>query len=250
MTKLKVASKRVRPLLGTFVEISLYSEGDFSDLVTDTFEFGQRLEKIFNVHDINSEISLFNLGKSQEPGSHLLSVLNLAQDLEIRSNHAFSSRDEENFLNLNGIAKGYIVDKLVENILRQVPHLQGVINAGGDLRFFNTDHRVANIRMGNKPIFREISLNKNALATSSVAISQSDANSSTNYHKPLARGLRADHTVTVLADYCAIADALTKVALFGSLATIEKCASVFSSQIMIFDAQGDIVEVYSEHEVK
>ncbi|HWU44553.1 MAG TPA: FAD:protein FMN transferase, partial [Bdellovibrio sp.] len=214
MNKSKVASKRVRPLLGTFVEVSLFTEGDFNEAVSKTFELAQSLEQIFNLHDPNSEISQLNARVDDdtfEISASLAEVIERAEQITELSEGAFNPwREGSDYWDLNGIAKGYIVDKMVEYLLQQNSSLSGVINAGGDLRFFNSSEKSVTLRLGSfdEPVVREISLVKNAIATSSPSISVQDEKSSTTYSKSLREGLNSTHSVSVMANECMIADAL------------------------------------------
>ena len=77
-----------------------------------------------------------------------------------------------------------------------------------------------------------------------MGVSLENEQSSTVYGKPVRAGLSPWHSVTVLADDCATADALTKIGLFATPAVTQKCASVFGAQVIIFDAAGTPVEVF------
>ncbi|MGZ3773928.1 MAG: FAD:protein FMN transferase [Pseudobdellovibrionaceae bacterium] len=249
MNRLKSASRRVRPLLGTFVEITIFSEGDLNGVITKAFEVGNFLEKIFNLKDPESEISLFNRFSKRNDKScsdPFKEVMEFANQLNHLSQGAFNAQfGNDQHWDLNGIAKGYIVDKMVETILQNDASLKGVINAGGDLRFFNCSERPITLRLGTyeAPVLRTLVLTKNALATSSLSVSRSDPKSSTHYEQSLRKGLDLQSSVSVLADECMIADGLTKVGLFAKKDILEKCAFIFSAQVVIFDGKGETVEV-------
>lgn len=89
---------------------------------------------------------------------------------------------------------------------------------------------------------------KNAIATSSLNTATNDKHSSTEYSKQLRSGLTPDHTVSVLAHNCMLADALTKVALFAGFEVLQKCAMVFKADILVFDAHGELKEMFKDHE--
>lgn len=260
MNKLKVSSKRVRPLLGTFVEISIFSAGNFDNILTLAYDEAQKLENIFNLKNPKSEIN--NITKTMSP--QLKEVLLVAEKIFIHSEGAFcpyrndlNSTATTNSANsqeydLNGIAKGFIVDQMVEKIMQQDPSLSGVVNAGGDLRFFNRIEKNVHLRLGSmtKPIFRELQLTKNALASSSPSLSQYDAKSSTIYSKNLRQGLDSNPTVSVIADTCMIADALTKVGLMANSNIAQNCCLLYNAQMMIFNAKGELTEVFGRYETE
>lgn len=237
-------------MLGTFVEITLFTEAYLEEAVTSAFEAGLTLEKIFNIHDPSSEISLLNRSSRQSDilvHPSLLEVQTLAQKIYELSEGAFNPwRQNHAGWDLSGIAKGYIVDKMVENLLESMPSISGMINAGGDLRYFNCSQRVVNLRLGDprQPVLRELNISYNAIATSSPGISLIDKKSSTKYSQPLREGLSAFHSISALADECVIADALTKVGLFAKAELVQKCASVFNAQVIIFDSNGQPIEVF------
>lgn len=256
MNKLKVASKRVRPLMGTFVEVTLFSEGNFDSLITKAFEKASELEKVFNVHDPKSDISILNNTSDDdtfELHPALAEVLEAADEIMLLSEGAFSPyREDSAFWDLSGIAKGYIVDQMVETILAEQPALMGMVNAGGDLRFFNCPEKKISLRLGSAshPLERSLMLLKDAIATSSPTVAMTDEKSSTIYLKPLREGLSVQHAVSVIADTCMIADAMTKVGLFAKKEIVQKCASTFKAQVIIFGADGDPLEVFENHEAQ
>lgn len=260
MNKLKVVFKRSRPLLGTFVEVTLFAEETSDkidselchDLMTRAFEKALQLEKVFNIHDAKSDLNIFNESADPETcklHSALKEVLEKAQEFSILSEGAFDPhKKNSSHWDLSGIAKGYIVDQMVEFFVQENPQLQGLVNAGGDLRFFNCPSKQADIRMGSSLVIRSLPLFQDALATSAPQIAMTDERSSTVYRKPFREGLSAEHTVSVVADSCMIADALTKVGLFAKKEVVQKCASFFKAQLLIFDAEGELVEVFENYE--
>ena len=247
----KNVSKRVRPLLGTFVEITLFGDADFSSIITMAFERAHELEKIFNCHDPESEISLYNSSADRlnfKKSSALSFVLSESLEIFRMSGGAFSPYSPDScFLDLNGLSKGYIVDQIVGAILNDNPAHQGLVNAGGDLRFFNCTNRTIDIRL-NSTRTCQITILKNAMATSSLNTATNDKKSSSQYSKQLRSGLTLDHTVSVIAQNCMLADALTKVALFADFEVVQKCAMIFKVDILVFDAHGELKEIFKDHE--
>ena len=86
--------KRCKPLLGTYVEVSLSGEVNDIELITisnDIFSEIRRIEQIMSFHDPFSELSQLNkamLAYSNRPlilSNELLQVINLAMDLYHKS---------------------------------------------------------------------------------------------------------------------------------------------------------------------
>lgn len=232
MNRLSHISKRSRPLLGTFFEIEVLENQP--DLLTEAFELAENLEKIFNLKDPQSAI--LKSGNSAE----LAFVIRRALEFFEISEGAFNPwPDHKRHLDLNGIAKGYIVDRVAEFL--QERQLRGMVNAGGDLRFFNTSEKKCILRLGTEaaPIFRQLELSQNALASSSVA----ERSGSTVYSEKSLKG-----SVSVLADNCMTADALTKVGLFADKSIANKCALFYKAQILIFDQAGQMTEMFGSYE--
>ena len=151
-------------------------------------------------------------------------------------------------IDLSGIAKGHIVDRVVEFLKRELPHASGIVNAGGDLKFFNTLKRCTTLRLGSShnPIVRNVVSTAECVASSSPSIAEQVEHSSTHYYLPLRENLTVNHTAVVMSHCCCLADSLTKVALFGTKEAVAACAEEFHSQIYIFSPAGALVESYGE----
>jgi FAD:protein FMN transferase len=120
-------------------------------------------------------------------------------------------------LDLGGIAKGFAVDEAVE-ILRRRGVASGVVNAGGDLRVFGAQPSLIHLRHPSRPqLFADkIQIRECALATSSPCFTEKNWRGRRVSH--LANALRQTAvagavSVTVRAQECWLADALTKVVL-------------------------------------
>src|SRR4051812_3483428 len=93
MIKSKPEFKRVRPLLGTFFEISVSTALDLERVsaeITGAYREAERLEKIFNFHDSESELSRMNRGEVAAPSAELQFVLQLADEMKRLSAGGFS----------------------------------------------------------------------------------------------------------------------------------------------------------------
>jgi FAD:protein FMN transferase len=123
------------------------------------------------------------------------------------------------WLDLGGIAKGYAVDRAVA-ALERAGVSSGIVNAGGDLRCFGAQTFAIGVRRPEAPgtLGAVVALREQALATSS-------GQDNRHWVDGRLRGPHVDprsgrpwlghQSVSVVARRCALADALTKVVLFG-----------------------------------
>ncbi len=117
-------------------------------------------------------------------------------------------------IDLGGIAKGYAVDCAVEALaVAAVP--QAVVNAGGDLRVLGDTPETVHLREADGSVIGAIELANGAIASSSSEyaqrrIGQSVASPHLGRNR---QPIWADRAVTICADRCVIADAMTKIAL-------------------------------------
>lgn len=168
------AIKRMRPLLGTFVEIGV-SVGEAPELaINAAFDAIAKVQSLMSFHDQNSDLSKLNLSGCNEVTLHpdSIRVLRLARAMTLSSDGLFnctvggalvnlgvlpghgtgtwlSSGVAEDIelsgrqarlrrkvqVTLDGIAKGYAVDRAVSTMKRNGV-TAGWVNAGGDLRAF------------------------------------------------------------------------------------------------------------------
>ncbi|HVV71570.1 MAG TPA: FAD:protein FMN transferase, partial [Verrucomicrobiae bacterium] len=143
-----------------------------------------------------------------------------------------------------GIAKGYIVDRAIAWLQARAPETKALINAGGDLRFLNWPAPRAHLRLGTSeaPVWREIALCQPGLATSAPQTFTDPATSRTSYRAPLRWPV--GFSVAVQAPTVAVADALTKVALFGARTVAQSCAEALNALMLVFDQNGELVESF------
>ncbi|MEO7325401.1 MAG: FAD:protein FMN transferase [Dokdonella sp.] len=121
------------------------------------------------------------------------------------------------WLDLGGIAKGYAVDRALA-ILRASGASAACVNAGGDLRRFGVASEQVELRLsweaGQAAAVVEIG---DAAIASSVVDSRRDDVAqrmrSSHVNARDGRSVRALRAVSVVADSCLVADALTKVVL-------------------------------------
>lgn len=116
-------------------------------------------------------------------------------------------------IDLGGIAKGHAVDRALD-VLRQAGLRAGRVNAGGDLRLFGTTAETIHVRDPHDPtaVLPLCSLREGAVATSARYFNTvSDDTASPLFDARTRDACRDACSVSVLADDCIIADALTKV---------------------------------------
>jgi FAD:protein FMN transferase len=117
-------------------------------------------------------------------------------------------------IDLGGIAKGYAVDRAVEALIARGA-VEGLVNAGGDLRAFGTRHWPVHLRDGNGGVTRSLMLVNRAIASSSNLLNRRRRGGQ-RWSPHLDRDRRPvliDGTISVVAERCVLADAMTKVAM-------------------------------------
>ncbi len=227
-----VEARRARPLLGTFVELTVRAPNDtvLQRALGVGFIAILEVQRLMNRHDPLSEISLLQreaVRRNVRVHRWTRAVLAAAEEFSRASEGAFditgrsdgSWRDivlEEGgvrfrrplALDLGGIAKGFAVDRAVE-AMRKAGAPAGTVNAGGDLRVFGEAAEMVQIRHPLAPgcAAGAVRLRERALATSAryFAPALFDGRSG--------RPLAGEVSVTVGAADCVTADALTKITL-------------------------------------
>lgn len=191
-----------KPLFGKYVEIILHDlDNDLAlEVVEKAYEEGLRLQKIFNFYDENSELSKLNKKRKLRVSNELLYLIKTAKEFAILTNGEYDItlgklfkqrklgepeqklscsykdigiRDNEIILNhpdieidLGSIAKGYIVDKIVESLKSQGV-ASGLVDGRGDIRIFGDYSQTIGIQHPrNKSIIKNINLKDCAVATS------------------------------------------------------------------------------------
>lgn len=226
------------PLLGTTVKLGLdcgvwRSERKAEKRIVGEIE---RLSHVFNVFDSKSQISLLRAGGSPH-SNELRQLLKLAERWSLRSGGRFDPQIGMSDVNLNAIAKGWIVDRATE----VVPGIRTlVLDAGGDVLHIGRTP----IRVGvenpmrpydNEPPLVTVKLHNAALATSGPA-------------------RRGDHLVdprtgltptdvlsaSVIASDAATADVVATVLAVGSVSEGLEFAAEVELAVAIVDASGQI----------
>ncbi len=120
-------------------------------------------------------------------------------------------------IDLGGIAKGFAVDRAIA-VLRERGVSAGCVNAGGDLRRFGPGSQTLHVRHPTAPavLLPIEGLGEGAAATSAGYFSARRMQGewvTPHIHPLTRRALPPGHSVTVLANDCMTADALTKIVL-------------------------------------
>jgi thiamine biosynthesis lipoprotein len=177
--------RRCKPLLGTYVEISIKQENK-DDAISLAFSAIEKVQKLMSFHDQYSELSTINreahlraiaidpwtrkiIRIAQDIHQHSRGLFNcgighrlvkaklLPGNLDI-SHHDIGGIEDLHFidqdcvissrplcLDLGGIAKGFAVDMAV-NALKFNGVYSGSVNAGGDMRIFGNEPQTIHIR--------------------------------------------------------------------------------------------------------
>ena len=165
--------KRMRPLLGTFVEIGCEHADNAEQAVASAFNVIEKLHHLLSFHEADSELTRLNQanGEAVEVSEHTLRVIKLARgmtlasaglfnctlggemvrqhvlpdhggevapggcanDIQVSGNQIKLRKSVK--ITLDGIAKGYAVDCAI-TLLKRCGATAGWVNAGGDLRVY------------------------------------------------------------------------------------------------------------------
>lgn len=117
-------------------------------------------------------------------------------------------------IDLGGIAKGYGVDCAVE-ALQAAGVSNGIVNAGGDLRVFGGKPLPIEVRMALGGLCEPMPIQNSAVASSENSDTRRRFRGqvATPHIGPDDRPVVIRQTVTIVANTCVIADAMTKVAM-------------------------------------
>jgi FAD:protein FMN transferase len=184
-----------------------------------TCEVLQRAEEMsrlsFGCFDITIAPKLVELGLIPRPAAHRApDPQAIWRDISLEPNHRVRFL-RPLWIDLGGIAKGYAVDRAME-ILRARGAVQACVNAGGDLRIHGPDsERVlltpGDFRGGSLPV---LEVENAAVASSGLTQPHVAGDPCAPHFDGRSRqSVSKGGFVSVLADRCITADALTKVVL-------------------------------------
>jgi thiamine biosynthesis lipoprotein len=231
--------RRARPLLGTLVEIRI-PDGDHGRAVEAAFRAVEKVHRLMSRHDAESDVARINRAK---PGERVAidrwtqRVLRRAWEISAATGGVFDCsagsgadcRDLELLggtsvrlrrpvrLTLDGIAKGFAVDRAVA-ALRRAGVRSGAVNAGGDLRLFGAIAEPVHVRHPGRPsrLVPIGTIRDHAVATSALYFSRGRRRGvpdSTIVDPRNGKSCRSRASATVIARDCMTADALTKAVL-------------------------------------
>lgn len=245
---------RCRPLLGTFVEITVPDEA--ASAIDAAFAVIARVQSLMSFHDDGSDLARIRQaqpGEAVEIAPETAEVLRIAQvlhrasgglfdvtvgrelvrggflpkprlrphlsrwgtgaDIEIIDTHHVRCTRPV-LIDLGGIAKGYAVDCAI-TALQQAGAREGLVNAGGDMRMFGGRAWPVALRDADDEVRQEIRLTDRAIASSANL-----GNRHRRWGRLLTPHIGFDRKamvckerVTVVADRCVMADAMTKIAM-------------------------------------
>ncbi|MEM7027217.1 MAG: FAD:protein FMN transferase [Pseudomonadota bacterium] len=241
---------RCKPLLGTYVEINIESEKDRETLLTlstEAFAKIERIEQLMSFHNPDSELSFINKHAFNYPCSlsletetviqtaldisqitngifdvtiaPVLSAMGLLPDINVDTDESANWRDIDiqnemiHFnkplqIDLGGIAKGYAVD-LALSIFDDSDDV--VINAGGDMKMSQWQNKIVGIRHPDLSKNKIIDIPMRAAAVATSANYYLDGKSAI-ISPATKHAIKDDRSISIFADNCMHADALTKVA--------------------------------------
>jgi thiamine biosynthesis lipoprotein len=277
----RMTTRRCRPLLGTFVEIT--ASGSDEERVRHSIDAAfnriERIQNLMSVHDPDSELSQVNacallheVSVSDDTFSVLERGLELARESVgafdftiaptlahwnllpahlLRQNTTGNWQDVKLLsgrrvrftkpvaIDVGGIAKGCAVDAAIE-MLQSHGACSAMVNAGGDLRVFGHGPSVIHLRHPTDihSLPHSIELQNASLATSSPSVTECKWRDRTVSHlvNPTSgRAVTGDISVTVRAQECWLADALTKVVL-NAPALAEALMNKHNAEAYIFSA--------------
>lgn len=218
--------RRARPLLGTFVEIRVSAgSSDAPRALERAFRAIERVQRAMSAQESTSDIARLRSGWRAGIDPWTRRVLDHAEEIRRGTDGLFDC--EACDYALDGIAKGFAVDRAVE-CLQMAGIAAGVVNAGGDLRVFGEHPEEIHVRPPHRPgaLMHIGRICEGAVATSASALLIDPRRGG---RRQPARG------VTVVANDCMTADALTKPCLLEPRQAGE-LARRFGARAFVLDA--------------
>jgi thiamine biosynthesis lipoprotein len=217
--------RRARPLLGTLVEIRIDAAARGAErAVQHAFDAIERVHRSMSAQESTSDIARLRSGRVAGLDPWTRRVLERAAEIRAATDGLFDCCACG--YALDGIAKGFAVDRAVE-CLQHAGIQAGVVNAGGDLRVFGERFEDIHVRPSRAPqrLVYLGRLRDAALATSANVL----------LVDPRRRaGRRSARGVTVIAADCTLADALTKPCLLEP-GRARELAARFGAQVALLE---------------
>ena len=218
---------RARPLLGTLVEVRVAPSPRAEAALERAFGAIARVHRAMSAQESTSDIARLRARQRAALDPWTRRVLERAEEIRLASGGLFDC--QACGYALDGIAKGFAVDRAVE-ALQAEGVASGVVNAGGDLRVFGERYEEIYVRLAREPntLVHIGRLKDGAVATSGAAL-LIDPRSS----RARARAAGA----SVLAADCVTADALTKPCLLEPEQAREIAARL-GAQVVLLEMDG------------
>src|SRR5579859_5298025 len=134
--------KRARPLLGTLVEIRACGNGAEAAIERAFRDVG-RVHRAMSAQESTSDIARLRSGHWAGLDPWTRRVLERADEIRLATDGLFDAACCE--YSLDGIAKGFAVDRAVDRLLEAGMEC-GAVNAGGDLRVFGEAFEALHVR--------------------------------------------------------------------------------------------------------
>jgi len=144
-------------------------------------------------------------------------------------------------IDLGGIAKGFAVDKAIERIgaSKMDADVKLNINAGGDLYLSHWEEETVGVRYPDEPNKNhEMPMLAPALATSACYFTEQD---SVMIHPKSGEATVRGYSVSVFAEQCMLADALTKLAFLNPRDT--RVIRQFKGRAFMLDSHNGLLEL-------
>ena len=219
--------RRARALLGTLVEVRVAPSPRAEAALERAFGAIERVHRAMSAQESSSDIARLRAGHRSSLDPWTRRVLERAEEIRLASGGLFDC--QACGYALDGIAKGFAVDRAVE-ALQAEDVASGVVNAGGDLRVFGERYEEIYVRPPREPntLVHIGRLKDGAVATSGAAL----------LIDPRAPHRRARAAgASVLAADCVTADALTKPCLLEPEQARE-IAARFCAQVVLLEIDG------------
>ena len=155
------------------------------------------------------------------------------RDFELIAPHSVRRIGLPVSIDLGGIAKGFAIDRAVE-ALQAAGCVDGLVNAGGDLRVFGSEVRIVDLR-GPDGRTRPLPLVDRALAVSEPKTARSPSEHQ-GFYSPLTGLPVRGRCVAVLAPSAAVADALTKCAIVCPPEALEGLLKRYDAELVTVDS--------------
>src|SRR5690242_18736158 len=140
--------RRARALLGTLVEVRLAASPRAEVALARAFGAIERVHRAMSAQESTSDIARLRAARRSSLDPWTRRVLEHAEEMRLASDGLFDC--QACGYALDGIAKGFAVDRAVE-ALQAEDVASGVVNAGGDLRVFGELYEDIYVRPPDKP---------------------------------------------------------------------------------------------------